>query len=112
MKTFFFSTGEYEIPYLKEAAKHENVIYSNEALGTDTCILAHGCEIISIFTEGDTSAQMLEQLYGQGVRQIAISAAVYDNGNLVKAQSLGIQVFNVPDYAPRSVAALLTIIPI
>jgi D-lactate dehydrogenase len=65
MKFFFYSTGEYEIPFLKEAAKqHDNVIYSSYPLGMDTCIPAHGCEIISIFTEDDASAQVPEQLYG------------------------------------------------
>lgn len=105
MKTLFYSTKDFERPYLEAAnAGRGDIVFIKEALSLQTAGKAKGFDIISIFTGDDASAVVLQALYKNGVRFIAARASGYDNIDLHKAGELGIAVANVPDYSPYAIA--------
>lgn len=105
MKVAIFSTHQFERSYLEKSnnQKHE-LKFLKEALSLDTVKLAEGCQAVSIFTNDDGSAPILEKLSAMGVKHIAIRAAGYDQTDIGKANQLGIRVGNVPEYSPYSIA--------
>jgi len=105
MKLAIYSTKPYEIKYLENAnmGKHQ-LLFIEEALSAETLHKANGCDAISIFTNDDGSAQVLESIKKINIRSIAVRAAGYDNVDLKKAAELSFKVANVPDYSPYSIA--------
>ena len=105
MKTLFYSTKDYEQPFLENAnSDKQGVIYTRERLSLQTVNLANGFEAISIFTGDDASAPVLNALFDIGTRYIAIRAAGFDNVDIDQATKLGIAVANVPRYSPYAIA--------
>jgi len=113
MKTLFYSTKDFEQPYLMAAQKDpgahespisENAVFISEPLSVETVEKAKGFQIISIFTGDDASSAVLEKLSIYGVKFIAIRAAGYDNVDLKNAHKLGIIIANVPEYSPHAIA--------
>jgi len=105
MKILFYSTKDFEQPYLETSNyRKEEIVFIKEALGLQTADKAKGFDAVSIFTGDDASSAVLEALHKNGVRFIAIRAAGYDNVDLKKATELEIVVANVPDYSPYAIA--------
>lgn len=105
MKTFVYSAHAFDRPYLSEAAlkKHE-LAFTEERLAVDTVHYASGCKAVAVFTSDDCSATVLEKLNACGVRFIALRSVGHDHVDLNRAAQLGIQIANVPEYSPYSVA--------
>jgi D-lactate dehydrogenase len=105
MKVFVYSAGPHDQPLLQKAAagKHE-LLFSSKRLSIDTAHLAEGCQAVSIFTADDASAAVLGALYTYGVRFISLRSVGYDHVDITKANRLGMQVANVPEYSPYAVA--------
>ncbi|HVD98922.1 MAG TPA: 2-hydroxyacid dehydrogenase [Cytophagaceae bacterium] len=105
MKIKFFSIRPYEEPYLNWSNKaiHE-FIFETESLSLQNAAGCVGFEAISVFTNDDLSAPVLQKLKEAGVRYIAIRATGYNHVDLKYAGITGIKVANVPDYSPYSVA--------
>lgn len=105
MKVAIYSTKKFERHFLETAnnSKHE-LVFLDEALSPDTCAFAEGCETVSIFTNDDASAPVLEKLKKMQVQYIAIRAAGYDQTDLNTCRKLQMQAANVPEYSPYSIA--------
>ncbi len=105
MKLAIYSTKPYERKYIESAnkGKHE-LFFFEEALSLETVYKANGCDAISIFTNDDASAEVLEIIKKLNIRSIAVRAAGYDNVDLKKAAEFSFKVANVPDYSPYSIA--------
>jgi len=105
MKILFYSTKDFEQPYLDAAnGGQEKVEFIKEALSLQTADKAKGFDTVSIFAGDDASSAVLEELYKNGVRFIAIRAAGYDNVDIKKATESGIVIANVPEYSPYAIA--------
>lgn len=105
MKTLFFSTKNFEKPYLDKSGKDfHDLNFITEALTEETASKAAGYEAVSIFAGDDASAAVLNKLKEAGVGYIAIRAAGYDNTNIAEANKLNIRVANVPAYSPYAIA--------
>ena len=105
MKTFVYSAHAYDRPFLEEASgKRHTLIFSEEKLTIDTARYALGFDAIAVFTADDCSAPVLDKLYAQGIRYIALRSAGYDHINLHHAAQLGIRVAHVPEYSPYAIA--------
>ncbi len=105
MRTLFYSTKEFEQPFLEAAGgRVKDVSFIRESLSIQTVCKAKGFDIISIFTGDDASSNVIAALYQIGVRFIAIRAAGYDNVDIKKARELGIIVANAPEYSPYAIA--------
>lgn len=105
MKITVFSTNTYELPYLKKVfdGVHE-LAYMEEPLTEDSVRSMHECDAVLIFTSDNGSASILKVLAGKGVKFVALRSAGYDHIDLKAAQSLHLQVANVPGYSPYAVA--------
>lgn len=105
MKTFFYSVKEFEKQYLIDANqdKHE-INFSNQSLAAETAILSAGYDAVSVFTNDDASAEVLQLLRESGVRYIATRSVGTDHIDLIAAKQMDIKVGNVPSYSPYSIA--------
>lgn len=88
----------------KISTKNYQLLFSDQALTDKTAALAAGCDAVCLFANDDASAPVLELLYQNGIRFIALRSAGYNNVDLGKAKKLGIRVARVPAYSPYSVA--------
>lgn len=106
MKIAVFSAHKFEEAPLHaaNAGKHELKLLTDTYLNVNTTPLAQDCECVSIFTNDDASASVLEQLHQIGVKYLALRSAGFNHVDLGKAKELGIRVANVPEYSPYAVA--------
>ncbi|MEA5256402.1 2-hydroxyacid dehydrogenase [Arcicella aquatica] len=105
MKTFFYSIKEFEKQYLLNANQNTHeVSLTSQNLAVETAILSAGYEAISVFTNDDASAEVLELLRENGVKYIATRSVGTDHIDLVAAKQMDIKVGNVPAYSPYSIA--------
>ncbi len=105
MRILFYSTQRYEQPYLERMNDNEyDVVFTNQRLDFDTVYLSRGFDVISIFANDNASAAILNILYSNKVRHIAIRESGYDNVDLEEAKRLKIAVANVPANSPHAVA--------
>lgn len=106
MKIAVFSAHKFELEPLKaaNAGKHELKLLEDTYLNVNTTPLAQDCECVSIFTNDDASAPVLEKLQKMGVKYLALRSAGFNHVDLEKAKELGIKVARVPEYSPYAVA--------
>ncbi|OHD56523.1 MAG: hydroxyacid dehydrogenase [Spirochaetes bacterium GWF1_51_8] len=104
-KIAFFDTK----PYDEESFDVVNrefgfsIKYHKSRLGADTAILTKGYPIVCAFVNDTIDRAVTDELYGQGVRLIAMRCAGYNNIDL-KAVYGKIHVVRVPAYSPYAVA--------
>lgn len=105
MKVAIFNIHSWEKEYLESANNSKNTLKMLETyLSIDTVELAKGCDAISIFTEDDAAAPVLDRLHTLGVRYVALRSAGFNNIDVAHAQKLGIRMVRVPEYSPNAIA--------
>ncbi|QXP52343.1 2-hydroxyacid dehydrogenase [Cellulophaga sp. HaHa_2_1] len=105
MKILFYSSKDFEIPFLKNAnTKNQELDFIPDSLTSESALKATGCNAISIFSGDDASSLVLEKLWALGVRYITLRSAGYNNLNLGVAKNYGFKVANAPDYSPYAIA--------
>ena len=105
MKTLVYSVHGFDKPFLEAAAKDKHELYFTEqSLNLDTTELAKGYEAVALFTSDNASSAVLQKLYDNGVKFIALRSVGYDHVDLAKAKQLNIKVANVPAYSPYAIA--------
>ncbi len=105
MNIAFFDSRPYDLPAFKALAGQAGLDFRfyETRLGPDTASLAAGCEAVCIFVNDDASGEVIDSLYGLGVRLIALRCAGYNNVDISRAFGK-IHVLHVPAYSPYSVA--------
>ena len=105
MKIAFFDSKDYDISDFTCFGKEygiENKFYEAK-LNEDTVNLARGFDGVCVFVNDDISAAVIDGLYKNGIRIIALRCAGYNNVDL--KHCLGkISVVRVPAYSPYAVA--------
>ncbi|HEX2608144.1 MAG TPA: 2-hydroxyacid dehydrogenase [Flavisolibacter sp.] len=105
MKVLFYSSKEYELPYLRDVLPPSlDTTFIPELLSAKTAPLCKGYDAISIFTSDDASSEVITLLKKNGIRYISVRAAGYDNVAIQAANRAGIVVGNVPEYSPYAIA--------
>ncbi len=104
-KIIFFDAKPYDQEFFDRAnAKHGYEIkYISNRLSADTAPLAAGYDAVCAFVNDDLSAPVVDILYNNGIRMIAMRCAGYNNVDL-KAVFGRIHVGRVPAYSPYAVA--------
>jgi D-lactate dehydrogenase len=105
MRVTFFSTKPFEEKFLagmNEGRHNQHFLF--EPLNLKTAALATGSQAVSLFSNDDASAPVLELLHELGIKFITLRSAGYDHVSLEKAKQLGIKVANVPEYSPYAIA--------
>lgn len=101
MKTLFYNTGETEWAYLQhEDWGNISVEFIAEALTPLTINRSASFNAVSVGPSDDVSAAVLEGLYQNGIRYIAIRAPNNTSADLTVAARLGIVIANTPFAAP------------
>ena len=105
MKVAFFDTKEYDRPSFERYGAEYGVDFRffDTKLNADTAELAKGCEAVCVFVNDDVNAEVVDKLYGYGVKLIALRCAGYNNVDIEHAFGK-IHVVHVPAYSPYAVA--------
>lgn len=106
MKIAFFSAKPYDQRSFDSAninPVHE-ITYFETRLTRQTLKLAEGYACICAFVNDQLDPAVLEGLYAQGIRLIALRCAGFNNVDISYAEKLGVSVVRVPAYSPYAVA--------
>jgi D-lactate dehydrogenase len=111
MKIAVFSAKPYDKTFLNEALKannasasHVKLVYYEHLLNPETASLVKGAEAVCVFVNDILTEEVLEVLWGKGVRAVLLRCAGYNNVDLDAAERIGFFVANVPSYSPEAVA--------
>ncbi len=101
----FFDAKPYEMPSFEKYGKENDIDFKffETRLTPDTLNLAKGCDGVCIFVNDIVNAEVIDGLYSEGIRMIALRCAGYNNVDIEYAFGK-IHVFNVPAYSPYAVA--------
>lgn len=77
--------------------------FMNRSLCPDTVQLAEGYDAVCVFVNDTVNKEVIEKLYGYGVKLIALRCAGYNNVDLKHSYGK-IHVVHVPAYSPYAVA--------
>ncbi len=105
IKVAFYDTKAYDKPSFERfgEAKGLQFRFLETKLNEDTAALAKGCDAVCVFVNDTVSAAVIDSLYADGVRLIALRSAGYNNVD-VRAAFGKLHVVHVPAYSPYSVA--------
>ncbi len=105
MKIAFFDAKPYDIPAFQKYTENSDISikYFETHLNEDTVSLATGFDCVCVFVNDVVNANVVEQLYRQGVKMIALRCAGFNNVD-TRACFGKIHVFRVPAYSPYAVA--------
>lgn len=105
MKVAFFDSKPYDIPGFEKNIENKNITikYYEAKLCADTVQLAEGYDAVCIFVNDTVNKEVIDRLYGYGVKLIALRCAGYNNVD-VKHCYGKIHVVHVPAYSPYAVA--------
>ena len=105
IKIAFFETKEYDkasfAPYEKEGEIEFRFLETK--LTEMTAELARGCDAVCVFVNDTVNAEVIDKLYGFGVKVIALRCAGYNNVDIRHAYGK-IHIMRVPAYSPYAVA--------
>ncbi|HDZ15314.1 MAG TPA: 2-hydroxyacid dehydrogenase, partial [Pricia sp.] len=105
MNIAIFNIHKWERKYLEQANKGRHRLKLLDTyLSLDTADLAKDCKAISIFTEDDATAPILDRLHELGIRFIVLRSAGYNNIDVAHAKQIGIKMARVPEYSPNAIA--------
>ena len=101
----FYDAKEYDKPSFEHYGKLHDVQFRflETKLNQDTVPLANGCEAVCVFVNDNVDSTVIQKLYENGVKLIALRSAGYNNVD-VRAAFGKIHVVHVPAYSPYSVA--------
>ena len=105
MKIAFFDTKPYDKSSFENYDGQNGFEFKfyETKLNYDTADLARGCDGVCVFVNDDVNGDIVEKLYQNGVKFIALRCAGYNNVD-VKSCYGKIHVFHVPAYSPYAVA--------
>ena len=105
IKVAFYDAKPYDRPSFERFGGERDVQFRflETKLNEDTTALAKGCDAVCVFVNDTVNAAVIDSLYADGVRLIALRSAGYNNVD-VRAAFGKIHVVHVPAYSPYSVA--------
>lgn len=102
-KIAFFDTKPYDKEVFDEENTHYEMVYFESKLNEKTARLAQGFDCVCAFVNDDINRKVIDTLYENGIRLIALRSAGYNNVDLKAAQDK-ITIVRVPSYSPHSIA--------
>lgn len=105
IKVAFFDAKEYDrASFEKSNADGEfDIRFFETRLTEATAKLAEGCDAVCVFVNDILSAEVIDQLMGNGIKLIALRCAGYNNVDIEYAYRK-IHIVRVPAYSPYAVA--------
>ena len=105
IKVALYDTKAYDRPSFEHYGSLHDIQYKflETKLNEDTADLAKGCDAACVFVNDTVNAAVIDKLYENGVRIIALRCAGYNNVDVKHAYGK-IHVVHVPAYSPYAVA--------
>ena len=105
IRVAFYDTKAYDKPSFEHYGALREIEYKflETKLDEDTAELAKGCDVVCVFVNDTVNAKVIDKLYENGIRLIALRSAGYNNVDLQAAFGK-IHVVHVPAYSPYAVA--------
>lgn len=105
MKIAFYNTKPYEKKWFDQLAEKYGyeINFFDSRLKKDTAILAKGYDAVCAFANDIVDEEVINLLYDEGIRVMAMRCAGYDNVDM-KAAYGKIVILRVPDYSPTAIA--------
>ena len=105
IKVAFYDAKPYDRPSFERfgASRDVQFRFLETKLNEDTTALAKDCDAVCVFVNDTVNAAVIDSLYAEGVRLVALRSAGYNNVD-VRAAFGKIHVVHVPAYSPYSVA--------
>ncbi len=105
IKVAFFDTKPYDRKWFDQCVDGNRIYikYFESKLSEDTAIMASGCECVCAFVNDTINKKVIETLYSNGVKFIAMRCAGYNNVDFKSAFGK-IHIARVPAYSPYAVA--------
>lgn len=104
IRVAMFDTKEYdELSFEAQAGADISFKYLETKLNEDTASLAAGCDAVCVFVNDTVNKAVIDKLYENGVKLIALRCAGYNNVDLSAAYGK-LHVVHVPAYSPYAVA--------
>ncbi len=105
IRVAFFDTKLYDKESFEKVGKDFDMEFKflETKLNRDTADLARDCNVVCVFVNDTVDAEVIDKLYENGVRLIALRCAGYNNVDLMHAYGK-IHVVHVPAYSPYAVA--------
>ena len=105
MKVAFYDAKPYDIKFFDKENNSFNyyIKYFDYKLSVDTAALSKGFDVVCVFVNDNISNEVIDILYQNGVKLIALRCAGYNNVDF-KAAYGKIHVVRVPAYSPYAVA--------
>ncbi|AGE55951.1 D-lactate dehydrogenase [Acanthocystis turfacea Chlorella virus MO0605SPH] len=101
-----FSSGRYVKKFLAPLEKVCAPLHFDVPLTAESAHLSAGCKAVNVFVNDDLSAPVLDILHQNDVKIVTLRCAGFDRLDIEHAKKLGLVVYRVPAYSPRSVAEL------
>lgn len=105
IKVAFYDTKDYDKPSFEKYGKDHDIDFRflETKLNEDTAALSKGCEVVCVFVNDTVNKEVIDRLYENGVKLIALRSAGYNNVD-VRSAFGKIHVVHVPAYSPYAVA--------
>ena len=104
IKIAFFDTHSYDKESFEKYSSNDiSITFFETKLSNQTVELTKGFDAVCVFVNDDVSAEVVNKLYENGVRLIALRCAGYNNVDLTACFGK-IHVVHVPAYSPYAVA--------
>jgi len=105
MKIAFFDAKPYDMKFFNEVNQSfgYTIKYFEYKLSEETAIMAEGYEVVCAFVNDNLNKEVIDILYDEGIKFIAMRCAGYNNVDF-KATYGKIHVVRVPAYSPYAVA--------
>ena len=105
IKVAFYDTKAYDIPSFEYYGKLNDIQFKflETKLNENTAALAKECNVVCVFVNDNVNSDVIQNLYDNGIKLIALRSAGYNNVD-VRAAFGKIHVVHVPAYSPYSVA--------
>ena len=105
IKTAFYDAKEYDKPSFEHYGSLHGIRfrYLETKLNEDTAELARGCDAVCVFVNDTVNAAVIDRLYENGIRLVALRSAGYNNVDIQHAFGK-VHVVHVPAYSPYAVA--------
>lgn len=105
IKISFYDAKPYDIKYFNKTNEQYgfDIRYIEARLNENTAVLSAGCDAVCAFVNDDVSSAVIDILWENGIKIIAMRCAGYNNVDVKYAQNK-IPVVRVPAYSPNAVA--------
>ena len=104
-KIVFFSTHDFEIPYLEKANDDRyELLLENGEISKEKLAQYDDVSALSVFSTDPINKSIVAQLKKMEIPMIATRSAGFEHIDMKAAEKAGVKVSHVPEYSPQAIA--------